>query len=82
MVIFIGCYLFSGSKECVLMAVNLNTYSLDDLQKLIAEAESALEARQREKRAGQRSRIAALIGFARSAAWRTPGSKVSDARSM
>lgn len=48
------------------MAMNLNTYSLDDLQKLIAEAESALEKRQREQRAevvAQMRKLAASVGI-------------------
>lgn len=48
------------------MAVNLNTYSLDELQKLIADAESTLEKRQREKRAevvAQMRKLAASVGI-------------------
>ncbi|GAB4352550.1 MAG: H-NS histone family protein [Immundisolibacter sp.] len=48
------------------MTINLNAYSLDELQKLIAEAESALEKRQREKRAevvAQMRKLAASVGI-------------------
>lgn len=48
------------------MAINLNNYSLADLQQLIAEAESTLEKRQREKRAevvAQMRKLAASVGI-------------------
>lgn len=48
------------------MAVNLSNYSLDDLQKLIVDAETALEKRQREKRAevvAQMRKLAASVGI-------------------
>lgn len=48
------------------MAVNLANYSLVDLQQLIVDAESALEKRQREKRAevvAQMRKLAASVGI-------------------
>ena len=48
------------------MAVNLANYSLNDLQQLIVDAESALEKRQREKRAEvvtQMRKLAASVGI-------------------
>lgn len=48
------------------MAVNLNSYSLSDLQKLIADAETTLEKRQREQRAdvvAQMRKLAASVGI-------------------
>jgi len=48
------------------MAVNLSNYSLDDLQQLIVDAETALEKRQREKRAevvAQMRKLAASVGI-------------------
>lgn len=48
------------------MAMNLNNYSLDDLQKLIADAETTLEKRQREQRAevvAQMRKLAASVGI-------------------
>lgn len=48
------------------MAINLNNYSLTDLQQLIADAETTLEKRQREKRAevvAQMRKLAASVGI-------------------
>jgi DNA-binding protein H-NS len=48
------------------MAVNLANLSLSDLQQLIVDAESALEKRQREKRAevvAQMRQLAASVGI-------------------
>lgn len=48
------------------MAVNLANYSLTDLQQLIADAETTLEKRQREKRAevvAQMRKLAASVGI-------------------
>jgi DNA-binding protein H-NS len=47
-------------------AVNLNNYSLSDLQKLISDAETTLEKRQREQRAevvAQMRKLAASVGI-------------------